>query len=162
MNNKGTQEMKQTDVIDIGGAPQSAVALWLNGLRPTFGSEYLHLFVENGVDDMDIVAAMNDTDLRSIGISKLGHRKKMLMEIEKINLYKFPRVLRVTGAQHKYEDGIYVYGGDGNATFTGPHKWKKGGPYLSNGKPVFLQASNPGNFLECQMVRMDKVKCPRQ
>ena len=73
-------------VIDIGGAPQSAVATWLNGLGPTFCSEYLHLFEENGFDDMDIVATMNDTDLRSIGISKLGHRRKMLMEIEKINL----------------------------------------------------------------------------
>ena len=151
MNQTRAQEMKQSDVIGIGGAAQSAVALWLNGLRPTFCSEYLHLFVESRFDNMEIVATMTDFDLRSIGISKLGHRRQMLMELDKMS--KFPRVLRVTGARHKFHnDGIYVYGGDGNTTFTGRHwgrhKWKKGGPYLSNGKPVFLQENNQGHIIQ--------------
>jgi len=61
----------------IGGHVQK----WLNELTL---SEYYSSFVENGFDDMTVVKEMNEKDLTDMGISKPGHRKKIVMSIEKM------------------------------------------------------------------------------
>eukprot|EP01084_Bolivina_argentea_P306450 529561_1 len=47
--------------------------------------QYFNLFVENGYDDLDIIADMNQDDLREIGINRIGHRKKILKYIKLLN-----------------------------------------------------------------------------
>ena len=44
--------------------------------------EYFDMFIENGLDDLDILQDINEDELISIGISKLGHRKKILKYIK--------------------------------------------------------------------------------
>jgi len=76
-------------LIDMGPAapPQSEVAAWLTAMGPTYCTEYLHLFEKQGFDSLDVISTLTEEDLRlEIGVSKLGHRRKMLMEIEKITL----------------------------------------------------------------------------
>eukprot|EP01084_Bolivina_argentea_P102138 183031_1 len=46
---------------------------------------YYKLFIENGYDNMEIVREMNITDLKNIGIEKIGHQKQILKKIEQLN-----------------------------------------------------------------------------
>jgi len=45
--------------------------------------QYFDVFVENGLEDMQIVSDLTDNELNLIGVTKLGHRKKILSEIQK-------------------------------------------------------------------------------
>ena len=52
--------------------------------------QYLELFIENGLDDMEVILTLNEKDLLDAGIKKIGHRKKIMMkianELEKMRL----------------------------------------------------------------------------
>eukprot|EP00485_Elphidium_margaritaceum_P010737 CAMPEP_0202686728 /NCGR_PEP_ID=MMETSP1385-20130828/2490_1 /ASSEMBLY_ACC=CAM_ASM_000861 /TAXON_ID=933848 /ORGANISM="Elphidium margaritaceum" /LENGTH=719 /DNA_ID=CAMNT_0049341373 /DNA_START=21 /DNA_END=2180 /DNA_ORIENTATION=+ len=47
-------------------------------------AQYAELFILSGFDDMHIVQEMTLHDLQSIGIEKLGHKKKILLHIRKM------------------------------------------------------------------------------
>ena len=46
--------------------------------------EYCQLFIDNGFENLSIIKEMNDQDLRDIGITKLGHRKQILRQIQRL------------------------------------------------------------------------------
>ena len=47
--------------------------------------QYVILFIEEGYDDMDtIIEGMTDDELLQIGINKRGHRKKIMLSIQKL------------------------------------------------------------------------------
>eukprot|EP00485_Elphidium_margaritaceum_P022665 CAMPEP_0202715886 /NCGR_PEP_ID=MMETSP1385-20130828/95150_1 /ASSEMBLY_ACC=CAM_ASM_000861 /TAXON_ID=933848 /ORGANISM="Elphidium margaritaceum" /LENGTH=81 /DNA_ID=CAMNT_0049377367 /DNA_START=1 /DNA_END=246 /DNA_ORIENTATION=- len=45
---------------------------------------YCRMFIENGFENMAVIKTMTDRDLFDIGITKLGHRKQILSEIQKL------------------------------------------------------------------------------
>lgn len=51
---------------------------WLQGLGLSI---YSAQFAANDLIDADVVAALTDEDLKSIGIASLGHRKKILINL---------------------------------------------------------------------------------
>ena len=42
-------------------------------------SQYKELLVENGYDELEVIADLTDIDLRELGVNLPGHRKKILM-----------------------------------------------------------------------------------
>eukprot|EP01084_Bolivina_argentea_P161225 280698_1 len=64
---------------------ENEVGKWLIFVGDVFYSDYYKLFVDNGFDTMDVVKTLTDYDLESvIGISKVGHRRKLMLEIQKL------------------------------------------------------------------------------
>lgn len=59
------------------------IRLWLTVTMKM--PQYLPLFIRNGYDDMEIVREMTDSELSQIGIDKIGHRKKMLKYLHKMD-----------------------------------------------------------------------------
>ena len=43
-------------------------------------TQYEDMFVENGYDDLEVIAAITDGELREIGVNLPGHRKKILLK----------------------------------------------------------------------------------
>lgn len=42
-------------------------------------SQYKELLVGNGYDEIEVIAALTESDLRELGVNLPGHRKKILM-----------------------------------------------------------------------------------
>ena len=62
---------------------QQRVDAWLNQLGM---EQYTPLFLEQGYDDMDVIAqTMRHEDLKEIGLEKRGHRAKIMLWIERFN-----------------------------------------------------------------------------
>ena len=59
------------------------VGVWLDEVVGL--SEYLDVFVKNGFDDMKSVKAMKMEDLNVMGIDKQGHKRKIMMFVEKLD-----------------------------------------------------------------------------
>ena len=74
-NNNDEEEEKKMDGMGF------EVKRWLK--EEVKMEQYCDLFVKNGYDDMETVLEMNDNELIEIGIDKKGHRKKILIYIEK-------------------------------------------------------------------------------
>ena len=54
---------------------------WLNSINLL---QYSRNFDDNGYDDFDvIVACMTDAKLQAIGVLKVGHRDKIILDLEK-------------------------------------------------------------------------------
>lgn len=66
------------------------VKYWLHNVVGL--GEYYDLFIDNGLDDIDIVKDISIGELESIGISKLGHRKRIYKEIEHLNNLKLSSI----------------------------------------------------------------------
>jgi len=67
---------------EAGGRSEvDELSVWLSGLGL---NEYNSTFVNSGFDDMSIIKEINEKDLIDMGISKPGHRKKLLIGVEKI------------------------------------------------------------------------------
>ena len=59
---------------------------FLMGIGTDYAVAYYQLFIRNGFDTMELLKTLTDDDLRNeIGISKLGHRRKILMECQNQN-----------------------------------------------------------------------------
>ena len=43
-------------------------------------TQYKEMFLENGYDDLEVIAAITDDELREIGVNLPGHRKKILLK----------------------------------------------------------------------------------
>eukprot|EP01137_Pigoraptor_chileana_P022684 Opistho-2@87832 len=55
---------------------------WLNSLKL---EKYIENFTSNGFDDMDVVATMTPDDLDAIGVTLAGHKKKIVLSLQKLN-----------------------------------------------------------------------------
>ena len=62
---------------------QEKIKVWLTDKVEL--AEYFDILIENGLDDMEIIQDLNEDELISIGINKLGHRKKLLKYIKILN-----------------------------------------------------------------------------
>ena len=47
-------------------------------------NEYLDMFINDGWDDMDVISTLTDQDLIDIGISKKGHRRKIIKSLSRM------------------------------------------------------------------------------
>ena len=45
--------------------------------------EYWPLFEAEGYDDFEVISTLSDADLEELGITKGGHRKKLLLRIQR-------------------------------------------------------------------------------
>ncbi len=52
------------------------VRAWLASLKL---EQYASSFIENGYDDLSALADMDDKDLDTLGITRAGHRKRILV-----------------------------------------------------------------------------------
>ena len=43
-------------------------------------TRYKEMFLENGYDDLEVIAAVTDNELHEIGVNLSGHRKKILLK----------------------------------------------------------------------------------
>ena len=43
-------------------------------------ASFKQLFLDNGYDELEVVAAITDSELREIGVNLPGHRKKILLK----------------------------------------------------------------------------------
>ena len=74
------ENINGNDIVD-----RNEVQIWLKQIGDEYYTDYYGLFLKNGFDTMELMKTLNDNDLKDvIGIDKLGHRRKLLMEIEKI------------------------------------------------------------------------------
>ena len=51
-----------------------------NWFQETKLTQYEQMFLENGYDDLEVIAAITDDELREIGVNLPGHRKKILLK----------------------------------------------------------------------------------
>jgi len=58
-----------------------AIRNWLDGLGL---AQYAGSFVDNDLD-LDLVADLSDSDLKDLGVTSMGHRKKLLRAIEELS-----------------------------------------------------------------------------
>ena len=49
-------------------------------------TQYEQMFLENGYDDLEVIAAITDDELREIGINLPGHRKKILLKASSLRI----------------------------------------------------------------------------
>ena len=49
-----------------------------------YNDKYIGLMIENGFDSLDIIKTLENQDLVDIGVDKLDHRKKIMIEIQKL------------------------------------------------------------------------------
>eukprot|EP01084_Bolivina_argentea_P074439 135047_1 len=64
---------------------ESEVGIWLKSLGDAYYNDYYTLFIDNGYDEIKIVATMNDDELQQIGVNKMGHRRNLIMKIAKLS-----------------------------------------------------------------------------
>ena len=86
---KSDQMLNTTDVDE-----KELVTNWLkNDVKLP---QYLDLFFENGLEDMEVIMTLNEKDLMDVGIKKFGHRRKITMkianELERMRLNKTPAI----------------------------------------------------------------------
>ena len=60
----------------------SPVIVWLRDRVKL--PEYVDLFMENGLDDMSVISDISMKELNLIGITKIGHKMRILKEITKL------------------------------------------------------------------------------
>ena len=56
------------------------VKVFLNGIEPFYVDQYFQLLVDNGFDTMQLLCTLSDEDLEKVGVSMMGHRRRILME----------------------------------------------------------------------------------
>lgn len=62
------------------------VGAWLKSVGDEYYDQYYDAFVLNGFDSVDVLGTLTDYDLEFVvGVKKMGHRRKLMMEIQKQN-----------------------------------------------------------------------------
>ena len=80
-NNIGESRMGVTVAID------DEISVWLKRIGQEYYEDYYGLFIQNGFYKTDVLRTLNDDSLKNlIGIEKMGHRRKILMEIQKMGI----------------------------------------------------------------------------
>ena len=79
------EEVQGVDInsMDMSVDKEIMVAVWLS--EEVELNEYVELFIENGFNDMDTIKGIKIEDLEAIGITKQGHKRKIIMAVEKLN-----------------------------------------------------------------------------
>uniref|UniRef100_A0A8C1VS34 Si:dkeyp-9d4.3 n=1 Tax=Cyprinus carpio TaxID=7962 RepID=A0A8C1VS34_CYPCA len=62
--------------------PLSTLAEWLSAIGL---SQYYQTLVQNGYDNMDFISDITLEDLKEIGITKLGHQKKLMLAVKRLS-----------------------------------------------------------------------------
>ena len=70
------KEKKSSETSNLSGS-ELEVYKWLNDTVKLV--QYFQLFIDDGFDDMTQILTMTDEDLADIGITKKGHRRKILV-----------------------------------------------------------------------------------
>eukprot|EP01084_Bolivina_argentea_P260972 440885_1 len=84
MRNNLQLSTEQNEIVEI--IENKNVKQWFQQhFDAVYYNNYYTLFMANGLDTMEIITATTMDDLVSIGIKKLGHRKKIMIEINKLN-----------------------------------------------------------------------------
>jgi len=78
--------MANPRVVQAGGSNSESrdidqLSVWLSELGL---NEYNASFIDSGFDDMSVIKEINEKDLTDMGISKPGHRKKLLIAVDKM------------------------------------------------------------------------------
>ena len=80
---RGRMEGNDENGLIIEDAMECVVKSWLK--HTVRLSQYVDNFLLNGFDDISVIKdTMNISDLDEIGIKKLGHKKKIMMHIDKL------------------------------------------------------------------------------
>ncbi|KAH0631740.1 hypothetical protein JD844_019497 [Phrynosoma platyrhinos] len=61
--------------------PEANLALWLSMIGL---AQYYKVLVENGYENIDFITDITWEDLQEIGITKLGHQKKLMLAVKKL------------------------------------------------------------------------------
>ena len=64
-----------------GAIVPDPVKAFLMEIGRDFCSEYYQLFMNQGLDSMELMRTLSDEDLKEIGIHKLGHCRKIMMAL---------------------------------------------------------------------------------
>ena len=56
----------------------------IDGLEDDDKKKYVNIFIENGCENVVVIKGLTDQDLEKMGVGKLGHRKAILMAIERL------------------------------------------------------------------------------
>lgn len=62
---------------------QTSIDRWLEKLGL---SQYSEIFRHNDITTKDVLLSLDDSDLQSMGVESLGHRKTILASIEKLRM----------------------------------------------------------------------------
>ena len=92
MVDKGTQttlveDENKSDHASLGFFADHELYKWLSdkcGFKAGEALDYLQLFIKNGIEDIECVKLLKVSHLYSIGINKIGHRLKIMDQIEKL------------------------------------------------------------------------------
>eukprot|EP01084_Bolivina_argentea_P128556 227213_1 len=76
MNEKALNDSKQNK-------KQAAMKKWLNNVVGL--PQYIDLFIENGIEDMDTISHITMNELQMCGIDKIGHKIKITKAIQRLN-----------------------------------------------------------------------------
>ena len=74
------QKLKER--VAMEGRSQNEVGVWLRDTVKL--SEYIDVFIENGMENMEVIMLITENELDIMKIDKLGHRMKILNEIKKL------------------------------------------------------------------------------
>ena len=78
-----------------GGSGGDEVSAFLNGMGSLYFDEYYRLFMDNGFDTMELIRTLTEDELKNeIGILKLGHRRKIWLQINTANINGTAATLR--------------------------------------------------------------------
>lgn len=92
----------ETDVDSKDNDNESSLYLWLkNDVKL---DEYFETFIENGLEDMSIITALTEKELDLIGITKLGHKIKIIQEINKYKQSENSRHVVSNASEQAYEE----------------------------------------------------------
>ncbi len=65
------------------GLDKQKIKLFLKNIDESYVDEYYELFIQNGIDHIDVIKTITIDDLKAIGVNKLGHRNRMMAQIIK-------------------------------------------------------------------------------
>ena len=78
------QSQNNNDMIHMHNnvADEERVRMWLHNTVKL--PQYYQLFIDQGFDDLETISDLTVDDLRSMGIDKLGHQKKLIKHVKKL------------------------------------------------------------------------------
>uniref|UniRef100_A0A8C1U437 Si:dkeyp-9d4.3 n=1 Tax=Cyprinus carpio TaxID=7962 RepID=A0A8C1U437_CYPCA len=76
------QQSSANEEIWVLRKPLSNLAEWLSAIGL---NQYYQTLVQNGYDNMDFISDITLEDLKEIGITKLGHQKKLMLAVKRLS-----------------------------------------------------------------------------
>merc|ERR1711933_717 len=66
--------------------------------------EYYQILIDQGFDDLDSIADINNNDLKEMNIDKIGHRKKILKHAQKLKSSNDPKQQQIAAPNFNYNN----------------------------------------------------------